>query len=78
MAKTALSVLFTVTVLLSAAFVTSFSMMDSADALKSKGTKSVKPFGKLTAGKICGDKLCSDKKSTRAQKTQNEPLLDTQ
>jgi hypothetical protein len=55
MAKTTLSIL-TVSILLSAAFFTSFAMMDSADAEKAKGSK--------TASKICGDKLCKEVKKT--------------
>jgi hypothetical protein len=62
MTKT-LSVLFAATVLLSAAFVTSFSSMEQADALKAKGTgftQKAKSFGASTSSQVCGDKLCSE------------------
>jgi len=60
MAKTMLSIL-TASVLLSAAFFTSFSMIDVANAEKAKGSpqaQGAKSFGSKT--KICGDKLCKD------------------
>ncbi len=62
MTKT-LSVLFAVTFLLSAAFVTSFSNIEQADALKAKGTgltKKAKAYGSDTGLQVCGDKLCSE------------------
>ncbi|WP_100182546.1 Kazal-type serine protease inhibitor family protein [Candidatus Nitrosotenuis aquarius] len=66
MAKTMLSIL-TVSVLLSAAFFTSFAVQ-AADAAKAQGSpqsQGAKAFGSKTASKICGDKLCKDvKKST--------------
>ena len=74
MTKTTLSVLFTVTILLSAAFVTSFSMMESAHAVKAVGSPghvAAKTYGAKTAGKVCGDKLCRDKgKSVPTEKTE--------
>ena len=61
MTKT-MSALFVVTVLLSAVFVTSFSMHD-ADAMKAKGTgltKKARAYGLNTGAQVCGDKLCSE------------------
>ncbi|HEY8109390.1 MAG TPA: hypothetical protein VIG05_00795 [Candidatus Nitrosotenuis sp.] len=60
MTKTTLSVLFTVTILLSAAFVASSSMMGQADAVKSKNTLPQKLFGPHTTSKVCGAELCYD------------------
>ncbi|MBI5698507.1 MAG: hypothetical protein HZC29_08550, partial [Thaumarchaeota archaeon] len=77
MAKTTLSVLLTVSVLLSAAFFTSFSMVETADALKAKGSPQAvgaKAFGAKNANKICGDKLCKDvKKSSVKPETETVP-----
>ena len=64
MAKTTLSLLLTVSILLSAAFFTSF-MVQTADAAKASGSpqsQGAKAFGTKTASKICGDKLCKDVK----------------
>lgn len=36
------------------------SGIDAADAIKAKGTKSPKLFGKATSDIVCGDKLCSE------------------
>lgn len=36
------------------------SGIDSVDAIKAKGTKSPKSFGKATSNIVCGDKLCSE------------------
>ena len=67
MAKTTLSIL-TVLVLLSAAILVPFAMMDTAHADKAKGSPSsqgAKAYGAKASLKICGDKLCKDaKKST--------------
>ncbi|MEW6043313.1 MAG: Kazal-type serine protease inhibitor family protein [Thermoproteota archaeon] len=86
MTKT-LSVLFAVTVLLSAAFVTSFSVMEQADALKAKGTgltKKAKSYGAGTGLQVCGDKLCSEgpkpelpKTEPRTGKVIEEPVMCT-
>src|SRR5574338_451365 len=76
MAKTTLSVLLTVSVLLSAAFFASFSMVDSADALKAKGSPQAvgaKAFGAKNSAKICGDKLCKDVKKTSTKPDTNTP-----
>src|SRR5574338_1320463 len=76
MAKTTLSVLLTVSVLLSAAFFASFSMVDSADALKAKGSPQAtgaKAFGVKSAGKVCGDKLCKDVKKSSTKTDTNTP-----
>ena len=69
MAKTMLSLL-TVSVLLSAAFFTSFAMVGVADAAKAQGlpqTQGAKAFGSKTASKICGDKLCKDVKKSKPE-----------
>jgi len=69
MAKTMLSIL-TVSVLLSAAFFTSFAMMGVADAAKAQGSPQAvgaKAFGSKTASKICGDKLCKDAKKSKPE-----------
>ena len=77
MAKTTLSVLLTVSVLLSAAFFTSFSMVETADALKAKGSPQsvgAKAFGAKNANKVCGDKLCKDvNKPSVKPETETEP-----
>ena len=84
MTKTTLSVLLTVSVLLSAAFFASFSMVDSAHALKAMGSPQAigaKAFGAKNAGKICGDRLCKEGKkptlptSSKAETT--EPAKQT-
>ena len=84
MAKTTLSVLLTVSVLLSAAFFASFSMVDSAHALKAKGSPQAigaKAFGSKNAGKICGDKLCKEGKRptlpTSSKPETTEPTKQT-
>jgi hypothetical protein len=69
MAKTMLSLL-TVSVLLSAAFFTSFAMIGVAEAAKAQGspqTQGAKAFGSKTASKICGDKLCKDVKKIKPE-----------
>jgi hypothetical protein len=65
MVKTMLSALLTVSILLSAAFFTSFGMVQTADAAKAQGSpqsQGAKAFGTKTASKICGDQLCKDVK----------------
>ncbi len=71
MTKT-MSVLFVVTVLMSAVFVTSFSMQQ-ADAVTAKGTghtKNPRGYGLGTGSKVCGDKLCSDGLKPELPKTE--------
>ena len=71
MTKTILSVLFTVTILLSAAFAASSGMVEPAHALKSKGTMSPNSFGTQTANKVCGDKLCgAENRLAQTEKTE--------
>jgi hypothetical protein len=61
MIKTTLSVLFTVTILLSAAFVASSGMVGQASAaVKSTNTLPQKLFGPHTTSKVCGAQLCYD------------------
>ncbi|WP_268541982.1 Kazal-type serine protease inhibitor family protein, partial [Candidatus Nitrosotenuis cloacae] len=75
MAKTILTVLFTVSILLSAAFLTSFSMVESADALKAQGNpqaQGAKSFGSKNAGKVCGDKLCSEERKSATSKPESQ------
>ncbi|NDF47332.1 MAG: hypothetical protein EB158_03875, partial [Nitrosopumilaceae archaeon] len=69
MAKTTLSIL-TAIVLLSAAVLVPFAMMDTAHADKAKGSPSsqgAKAYGGKASLKICGDKLCKDAKKTTAK-----------
>jgi len=85
MTKT-MSVLFVVSVLLSAVFVTSFSMQH-ADAVTAKGTghtKNPRGYGTGTVVKVCGDKLCSEglkpdlpKTEPRTGKILDEPVACT-
>ncbi|MGQ0605923.1 MAG: Kazal-type serine protease inhibitor family protein, partial [Candidatus Nitrosotenuis sp.] len=86
MAKATLSIILTVSILLSAAFFTSFSMVESADALKAKGspqTQGAKSFGSKTSSKICGDKLCKDvkkqsvKSDSKTEPTESKPVACT-
>ncbi|MGQ0772014.1 MAG: Kazal-type serine protease inhibitor family protein [Nitrososphaerota archaeon] len=61
MNKTTLSVLFTITVLLSSALLT--SLVDYADAKTARGTghtQNARSYGSSTFEQVCGDKLCSD------------------
>ncbi|MEW6589026.1 MAG: Kazal-type serine protease inhibitor family protein [Thermoproteota archaeon] len=86
MTKT-LSVLFAVTVLLSAAFVTSFSNLEQVDAAKAQGTgltKKTRAYGAGTGLQVCGDKLCSEgpkpelpKTEPRTGKVIEEPVMCT-
>ncbi|MEM3025171.1 MAG: Kazal-type serine protease inhibitor family protein [Candidatus Nitrosotenuis sp.] len=86
MTKT-LSVLFAVTVLLSAAFLTSFSNLEHADAAKAQGTgltKKARAYGAGTGVHVCGDKLCSEgpkpelpKTEPRTGKVIEEPVMCT-
>ncbi|MFM8658524.1 MAG: hypothetical protein ACKOCQ_01110, partial [Candidatus Nitrosotenuis sp.] len=69
MAKTTLSIL-TVLVLLSAAVLVPFAMMDTAHADKAKGSPSsqgAKAYGAKASLKICGDKLCKDARKAIAK-----------
>ncbi len=85
MTKT-MSVLFVITVLLSAVLVTSFSMQQ-ADAIKAKGTghtKNAKGYGLGTGSKVCGGELCSEglkpelpKTEPRTGKLLKEPIACT-
>ncbi|MEM3064734.1 MAG: Kazal-type serine protease inhibitor family protein [Candidatus Nitrosotenuis sp.] len=86
MTKT-LSVLFAVTVLLSAAFVTSFSNLENADAAKAQGTgltKKARSYGAGTGLQVCGDRLCSEGPKPELPKTEpktgkviEEPVMCT-
>jgi hypothetical protein len=81
MTKTTLSVLLTVSILLSSAFVASFSTMESAEAVKAKGT-STKSFGPKTANKICGDELCEEvqkplpKPAEKPKTAEKKPMME--
>jgi hypothetical protein len=77
MTKT-LSFLFVVTVLMSAVFVTSFSM-HGADALKAKGTgltKNAKSYGLGNGMKVCGDKLCSEGQKPESPRSEPRASID--
>jgi hypothetical protein len=74
MTKT-MSVLFVVTVLLSAAFATSFMMQD-ADAKTARGsglTKKARSYGLNTSSQVCGDKLCLEGPNQNSQRQNPEP-----
>ncbi len=60
MTKAIFSALFAVTILLSAALVASFGMVEQAYALKSKNTMPQKLFGPKTTSKVCGAQMCYD------------------
>ncbi|WP_042684942.1 hypothetical protein [Candidatus Nitrosotenuis chungbukensis] len=64
MTKTTLSALFTVAILLSAAFVASSGMVEQAYAVKSQSTTPQKLFGPKTTSKVCGEQLCYDADSS--------------
>jgi hypothetical protein len=71
MTKT-MSVLFVVTVLLSAAFATSFMMQD-ADAKTARGSgliKKARSYGLNTSSQVCGDKLCLEGPKPELPKTE--------
>jgi hypothetical protein len=68
-----LSILLTVSVLLSAAFVTSFSIIEQVDALKAKGTdltKKARSYGSKTNLQVCGGHLCSEGLKPELPKTE--------
>ncbi|MBI5146599.1 MAG: hypothetical protein HZA84_05195, partial [Thaumarchaeota archaeon] len=78
MTKTTLSVLFTVTILLSAAFVASSGMVEQAYAVKSKSTMPQKLFGPQTTSKVCGEQLCYDAgNSVKTERTNTMMELKT-
>ncbi|MFB5611202.1 MAG: hypothetical protein ACE5RT_05285, partial [Nitrosopumilaceae archaeon] len=59
MKKTILSILFIVTILLTAGIAASVDIIENASALKSKGTKTSQ-YGSSTKNIVCGDRLCSE------------------
>ena len=88
MTKTILLAIFTVTVLLTGTIAGPLGLIQSADALKSKGT----PVSPINSKKVCGDRLCSEtpseikspekkkeqeKKTESAEKAKEVPKKDT-
>ena len=53
------STLFAVTILLTMSVVAATDMIQTADAVKAKGTYTAK-YGQSTQNKVCGDRLCSE------------------
>ncbi len=56
MTKTIFLAIFTITVLLTGTIAGPIGLIQSVDALKSKGTST----GKINSNKVCGDRLCSE------------------
>jgi len=59
MTYTIFSIVFMVTILMTAGIVASVSLLEDAEAAKAQG-KTTKKFGKQTTGIVCGDRLCSE------------------
>ena len=91
MTKTTLLAIFTVAVLLTGTIAGPMGLIQSADALKSKGT----PVSPINSKQVCGDRLCSEipkevkseakkkeevkteKKTEAAEKAKEVPKKDT-
>ena len=72
--KTKFSALFLVAIILSMAIVMQIDFVQSADAVKAKGTKSMK-YGMATKDKVCGDRLCTPEDFTSAGERKPLPAL---
>jgi len=65
MIKTGLSIVFLITIMMTAAIAASIEIIPEAEATKSAGKNApgrvgVKSYGSANAGIVCGDRLCSE------------------
>ena len=72
--KTEYSALFLVANVLSMTVVVQINFIQSADAVKSQGTKSMK-YGIETKNKVCGDRLCTPEDFTSMSERKPLPAL---
>ena len=72
--KTRYSALFLVAIVLSMAVVGQIDFIQTADAVKAKGTKSMK-YGMATKDKVCGDRLCTPEDFTSTGERKSLPAL---
>ena len=72
--KTRYSALFLVAIVLSMAVVAQIDFIQTADAVKAKGTKSMK-YGMATKDKVCGDRLCTPEDFTSTGERKSLPAL---
>ena len=72
--KIGYSALFLVAIVLSMAVVVQIDFIESADAVKAKGTKSMK-YGMETKHKVCGDRLCTPEDFTSTGERKPLPEL---
>ncbi len=72
--KNGYSALFLVAIVLSMAIVAQIDFIESADAVKAKGTKSMK-YGMATKDKVCGDRLCTPEDFTSTGERKSLPAL---
>jgi hypothetical protein len=73
MTRTIPSILFMITILLTAGIAASVDVIEDASALKSKGTKTQK-YGSATKNLVCGAQLCSEMEETPQPKKEVEPV----
>ena len=72
--KNEYSALFLVAIVLSMAIVAQIDFVQTADAAKAKGTKSMK-YGMATKDKVCGDRLCTPEDFTSTGERKSLPEL---
>ena len=72
--KTRYSALFLVAIVLSMAIVGQIDLIQTADAVKAQGTKSMK-YGLATKDKVCGDRLCTPEDFTSTGERKALPAL---
>ncbi len=72
MTRTIPSILFMITILLTAGIAASIDVIEDANALKSKGTKQQK-YGSATKNLVCGAQLCSEIEDTPEPKKEVKP-----
>ena len=72
--KTRYSALFLVAIVLSMAIVGQIDLIQTADAVKAQGTKSMK-YGLATKDKVCGDRLCTPEHFTSTGERKALPAL---
>ena len=72
--KTRYSALFLVAIVLSMAVVAQIDFIQTADAVKAQGTKSMK-YGLATKDKVCGDRLCTPEDFTSTGERKSLPAL---
>lgn len=72
--KIRFSALFLVAIVLSMAIVAQIDFIQTADAVKSKGTKTMK-YGMATKDKVCGDRLCTPEDFASTGEPKSLPAL---